>query len=367
MRHDRDALLARVDLEALADELLGPRARPAIHMWSCPNPDHTQTGKTPPLSVFTARSGHQRWHCHGCGDGGTAIDLLLATRHAHDIRDALDWLAHRAGLTSAVAPDGTRRAVRDTSVTRPEAPASPRTVDPHIIEQLDAYTAACAEHLRSPAGRPVRAWLTERRAIPPDVIDAAGLGADPGPRHLPRPDGLPRVFPAVVFPVRVDDHVVYTVSRHLRPAASRWWNTAERVAPNPRLAFYQPLGRPAGGIVVTEGPLDALSALAAGYQGAAILGAGTVSAAIADRLAATGNRLLLALDNDPEGRRANDRLAALLTERCAPWSALPIPEHHADLNEWHVARRARWPAIVRTCDRLAACGHDTPVPPPSVA
>jgi hypothetical protein len=317
--------------------------------------------------VFTARSGHQRWHCHGCGDGGTAIDLLLATRRAHDVRDALDWLAHRTGLTPDAEPDGGPSAVRDTTVARPGPPAPPRTVDPHIIEQLDAYAAACAEHLRSPACRAVLAWLTERRAIPLDVIDAAGLGADPGPRQLPRPDGVPRVFPAVVFPVRKDGHVVYTVSRHLRPGASRWWNAAERVAPNPRLVFYEPLGGPAGGIVVTEGPLDALSALAAGYQAAAILGAGTVTAAIADRLAATGKRLLLALDNDPEGRRANDRLAGLLSERGAYWSALPIPGHHGDLNDWHVARRERWTEVVRCSDRLS-CSTDQPsLPPPSVA
>jgi DNA primase len=367
MRHDRDAILARVDLEALADELLGRRPRPFIRMWPCPNPDHPQTGKTPPLSVFAARSGHQRWHCHGCGDGGTAIDLLLATRHAHDVRDALDRLAHRTGLTPEPPPDGRRGSLRPVPVAR-SAPKPPRSVDPQVVDQLDEYAVACAEHLRSPAGRAVLAWLTERRAIPPDVIDAAGLGADPGPRHLPRPDGVPRVFPAVVFPVRQDGHVVYTVSRHLRPVASRWWNTAERVAPNPRLAFYQPPGYPAGGgVVVTEGPLDALSALAAGYQAAAILGAGTITPAIADQLALTGHRLLLALDNDPEGRRAHDRLARLLTERSARWSALPIPAHHGDLNVWHTTVRDRWTSVMRTCDRLSSTIDDVGTPPPGVA
>jgi DNA primase len=365
MRHDRDALLARIDLESLADELLGPRPRPAIHMWPCPNPDHPQTGRTPPLSVFTARGGHQRWHCHGCGDGGTAIDLLLATGHAHDVRDALDWLAHRTGLTPQPAAHGAARELRPVAAARPAE--SLRDIDPAMVGRLDAYAEACAEHLRSPAGRSVRAWLTERRAIPPEVIDAARLGADPGPRHLPRPDGVPRVFPAVVFPVREDGHVVYTVSRHLRPVASRWWNTAECVAPNPRVAFYDPPAPATGGIVVTEGPLDALSALAAGYQASAILGAGTITPAIADRLAATGQRLLLALDNDPEGRHAHDRLAGLLAERGATWSALPIPEHHGDLNAWHAANRDRWPAVVRCSDRLT-CWMDQPsLPPPSVA
>jgi hypothetical protein len=366
MRHDRDALLARADLEALADELLGPRARPAIRMWPCPNPDHPQTGRTPPLSVFVARTGHQRWHCHGCGAGGTAIDLLLATRHAHDVRDAVDWLAHRTGLTPEDSATWLRRPTTSIAVVGP-APQPPRVVDPHVIEQLDAYAAACTDHLHSPAGRSVQAWLTDQRAIPPDVIEAANLGADPGPRRLPRPDGVPKVFPAVVFPIRHDGHVVYTVSRHLHPTASRWWNTAERVAPNPRLGFFQPPRHGVGGLVVTEGPLDALSALSAGYAAAAILGAGTVTATIADQLTATGQRLLLALDNDAEGRRAHQRLAAMLTDRGAHWSPLPIPEHHGDLNAWHTASRDRWPTVVRTCDRLASRVGDVGVPPPGVA
>jgi putative DNA primase/helicase len=175
------------------------------------------------------------------------------------------------------------------------------------------------------------------------------------------------VFPAVVFPIRRDGHVVYTVSRHLRPVGSRWWNSAERLAPNPRLALYQPPGSPVGGLVVTEGPLDALSALAAGYRAAAILGAGTVTPTIADQLAATDQRLVLALDNDPEGRRAQQRLGALLTERGADWSALPIPGHHGDLNAWHAANRDRWASVLGCCDRLATVPSAGHMPPPSVA
>lgn len=365
MRHDRDAILARIDLEVLADELLGPRARPAIRMWPCPNPDHPQTGRTPPLSIFTARAGHQRWHCHGCGDGGTAIDLLLATRHAHDVRDALEWLAHRVGFAVQPPAPGQHRLAVPASAARP-APEPARRPAPHVIEQLDAYVAACVEHLHSPAGRPVWAWLTERRAIPPEVIEAAGIGTDPGARYLARPDGVPKVFPAVVFPVRQDGHVIYTLSRHLRPVVSRWWNTAERLAPNPRVAFYQPPGRAVGGIVVTEGPIDALSALSAGYQAAAVLGAGTITPTVAEQLAATSQRLLLAFDNDAEGRRAHEHLADLLTERGAPWTALPMPEHHNDLNAWHVGGRDRWTQVMRSCDRLTSTSV-AEQPPPGVA
>ncbi len=366
MRHDRDAILARVDLEALADELLGARARPALRMWSCPNRDHSQTGKTPPLSVFNARAGHQRWHCHGCGDGGTAIDLLLRTERAGDVREALDWLAGRTGL----APGRPLHSAGPATLLRtgPPATPSPRTLDPAVVEQLEEYTAACADYLRRPGGRVIRSWLTEQRSISPDVIEAAGLGADPGPRVIPRPDGVPRVFPAVVFPVREDGRVVYTISRHLRPVASRWWNTAECLAPNPRVAFYQSIsGQPSSGLVVTEGPIDALSAVAAGYDAAAILGAGAVSPEIADRLSAIGRRIILALDNDPEGRRAHDQLTHLLDERTTGWRTMPIPEHHGDLNAWHIASRDRWPEVMHSRARLARASSGTHTPPPSVA
>ena len=78
--HDRDAILAAVDLAALADELLGSRRGTARSpTWPCPNAQHAQTGRTPPVTVFRSQQGHERWHCHGCGAGGTAIDLVLAT------------------------------------------------------------------------------------------------------------------------------------------------------------------------------------------------------------------------------------------------------------------------------------------------
>src|SRR3954452_2195483 len=95
---DRSQLLERVDLVALADEFLGPhhgtRTSPS---WACPNPRHPQTGRTPPVAVFVARSGEQRWYCHGCGLGGTAIALVMAVG-AVSIRAAIDELAARVGL-----------------------------------------------------------------------------------------------------------------------------------------------------------------------------------------------------------------------------------------------------------------------------
>src|SRR3954470_13795052 len=96
--YDRDAIVASVDLPGLADELLGGRrGTDRSPMWPCPNPQHAQTGRTPPVSIFTSRRGEQRWRCHGCGTGGTAIDLVMACCRI-DARHAMDQLARRVGI-----------------------------------------------------------------------------------------------------------------------------------------------------------------------------------------------------------------------------------------------------------------------------
>ena len=99
--YDRDALLAAVDLVGLADELLGAHSgSQRSPMWHCPNPQHAQTGRTPPLSVFHSHQGEQRWRCHGCGEGGSAIDLVVACRGG-TVREALDYQVNGATTFSA--------------------------------------------------------------------------------------------------------------------------------------------------------------------------------------------------------------------------------------------------------------------------
>ena len=56
--YDREALLAATDLAALADDLIGGHVGTARSpMWTCPNPNHAQTGRTPPLSIFHGYQG----------------------------------------------------------------------------------------------------------------------------------------------------------------------------------------------------------------------------------------------------------------------------------------------------------------------
>lgn len=345
--YDRDALVAAVDLPALADELLGPRTGPGRSpAWPCPNPHHAQTGRTPPLSVFTSRRGEPRWRCHGCGTGGTAIDLLAATRHV-TVREALEQLAQRTGQHP--------QSNNWTPTPRP-APAVTDRVGCTNPVALNAYVTDCARILWEPAGGDVRRWLTDQRGLPADVLRTNQIGADLGGRRQPRPNGMPKVAGAVL-PVIQDGQAIYAQIRVPRPwnGGSRYYNASDDLAANPRVARCRPTRCLHPEVLVTEGHIDGLSAAAAGFRAVAVLGAGYPDASVALALARLPHPLVVVFDPDGQGRAGAERLAALLDHHQRAPRLLELDE--GDLNHTH-QHSADWsrelPARVRTADRPRA-------------
>lgn len=331
--YDRDALLAAVDLRALADDLLGPaRSSGRTRMWPCPNSRHAQTGRTPPVSIFTSRRGDQRWRCHGCGDGGTAIDLVLACRGGTP-RDAMTYLAERAGHREQ--PDD-RRPARRPERARSLPPSGCR--DP---EGLDRYVHECAERLWKPEGRALRRWLTNIRGLPRDVLIENRVGADLGPRVQARPAGMPRAC-GVVLPVIHDGRAAYAQLRvaYPQPDRPRYLNPTADLATNPRVARVRPAEVRHSAVVVTEGSIDALSAAAAGYRAVAVLSAAYGDEAVAVALAKLPHPLVIAFDADDAGRAGADRLASLLEARRRPPVVLELGS--GDLND-AMCRSDDWP------------------------
>ncbi len=336
MTYDRDQLLERTDLRALADDLLGlPKGRGPSATWPCPDPSHgPQTGHTPPVSIFVDRTGTQRWHCHGCGVGGTAIDLV-ASAHGMSVRDAFEFLASRTGLGPIAQwrPPSPRLRVRPPPL--PELEPGP--------DALVEYVEACEQTLWSADGARQRAWLAERR-IPEAVLEENRVGADPGPHRLARGDGLPRRGPAVVLPILTPaGEPAYLQARYLQPdrAGRKYDNPAEAVAPLPRVA---PVTTPWCGprpavLVVCEGIPDALVVAGTGIHAVAVLGAGLPNAAIADRLVrhAGDTPIVVAFDADPRGRAGAQRLEREL-QRVRPGSTHVLDLERGDLNDW--AQRA---------------------------
>lgn len=334
--YDRDLLLAAVDLRDLADEFLGPgRSTGRSRMWPCPSAQHSQTGRTPPVSIFTSRRGEQRWRCHGCGEGGTAIDLVLACRGG-DPLDAMTFLAERSGQ-------------HDQAKTwRPSPrPASDRTfpaagcVDP---EGIHRYVRECAARLWTNEGRHIRHWLTQDRGLPDDILRTNLVGADLGPQAQWRPDGMPRASGAVL-PAVVDGQAIYAQLRVLHPrrGAPRYLNPSAALATNPRLVRIRPVEVYHPEVIVTEGAIDALSAATAGYRAVGVLSASYGDATVAVELSRLGFRLVLAFDADDAGRSAAARLAEALEVRDRPPAVLDLQT--GDVND-ALRCRADWPSAL---------------------
>ena len=340
MGYDRNDVLARIDLAGLCDELLGPRrGRGSSASWSCPDPGHgPQTGQTPPVTVFQTRAGTERWRCHACGTGGTAIDLIMRTDGV-GFREALTRLGQRAGAPHAERP-------RVVPLQRPRPPAVTAEVSP----ALEAYVGACEAWLWGPGGRVFRSFLDDR-GFGEDILRANRVGADPGPRAVPRAEGLPRAGPAVVLPLLEPDtqRAVYLQARYLQPRPHKYGNPARRLGPaSPRLGEVR---LPASAVrqdvvVVCEGIPDALTAAQAGWRSVAVLGAGQpderVARAIADRF--PSETIVLAFDADDRGRAGAAHLRELLEARGAGErvGGLTVPEAAGDLNAWAIAVGGRF-------------------------
>src|SRR5438094_7970405 len=145
---DRDRIVEATDLRTLADELLGPRRGTGRSgTWPCPSPQHAQTGRTPPVSIFRTPVGEERWHCHGCGIGGSAVDLIMAV-HGVPVRDALAELARRAGVHESPP---LHRIGKGRAPARALGDSKPAVRDP---DGLAAYVEQCTERPWRPGGRP---------------------------------------------------------------------------------------------------------------------------------------------------------------------------------------------------------------------
>ena len=360
MRYDRDELLARTDLAALADELLGSHTGGGRNArWPSPVPNHPQTGRTPPMSIFVDHRGIERWTCFATGANGTAIDLVM-TVTGRNVGDAMTWLAERARLDRP-PPE------RPPIPRRP--PAEPPRRDPSPA--LRAYVEACERFLWKPEGAAIRRWLVVERCLDPDVLRHNRIGADPGPRILRRAEGLPRHGPAAVLPALDDNReAVYLQARYLDPPPGRgkYDNPTSAHGANPRVAPVDPpTSADAAVSVVTEGFPDALAAATAGYRALAVLGAAAPDRHAAAQLAARDGGLVVCFDADDAGHRGAERLRELLADHGRS-KVMVLAPPAGDLNAWLIRDGAH--ELRRRIDlsvRLAAARHARTAPGRSIA
>lgn len=319
--HDLDDILNRIDLEALADQLCGPhRGQGSGARWPSPVPDHPQTGKTPPMSIFTDRRGRQRWTCWATGTSGTAIDLVTVSRRM-SVADAIGWLADRAGS------EPTR------PVPKPH-PRAPMRTGPS--DALREYVRACVEQLRKPSGAVARDWLADRQ-LNPEILDLNEVGYDPGPTRLRRPRGLPFRGPGIVLPTfDRNGSLVYAQTRYLdvEDAGRKYDNPSSIHATKPALSWPRMLCDDGRCTVVCEGVIDALTVAGIRIRSVALLSASDAGHGLTE-LASLEGQVVIATDPDEAGRAAgNSVLNSLMKVGLESVRPLELP---ADVNDF--ARR----------------------------
>lgn len=334
-------VLARTDLAALLDRVAEPATQSLRgRKWHCPIQDHDDSHAS--VTMHVDHRGHERWRCWSGDDAhrGDAIDLAMATQHL-DRREALDWLASRAGMTPDRPPPPITR--------KPFVAARPRLVD--LDPAVTQYAQACERILWTRTGLPVREWL-HGRGFSNDVLRSNHVGADPG-RRLPRARGLPYgASIAAVFPaLGPEGDIRYLQARYLHPGdGPKYDNPASSLGTNPRLAWTNPVGpvRP-GVLIICEGIPDALTAAQAGFHATALLGANAVDDTVIERLTChverTRDRLVAIPDNDTAGMSSGERLRDLLESRGQSLTVITPSTSGADLCQWSADNPA-WTAEV---------------------
>lgn len=198
---DRETILDAVDLVAVWPTLVGPQGR--NRQWPCPNPNHAQTGATPPVSIDPEG---RLWHCHGCDAGGTVLDALVLVRGC-DVAEAFDAARALAGLPARDRrPRGYRPAPRTN--TPPPPPREPVAA----VATAETPPAHDPTPMTGQAAQAAMAAYLEHRGWSPDAVAAFGLVAVRDRWGNPR----------VLHPYRVNGRRLWWQARALGNGKPRW-------------------------------------------------------------------------------------------------------------------------------------------------
>jgi len=283
-------------------------------------------------------------HCPGHPDSTPSLRVAVSDRGKVLVRD-------RAGCDTADVLQSVGLTMRDLAnvrvdVTPPAAavsqdvPASAADVAALAV-RLDGYASAFRRGMEDDSDAlDAQRYAAERFGLSGDDSTRLGLGYA---------DDLPG-GPRLVVPFRDQRGVARGFqARALAPdAAVRWYGPK-----SPEGAAWTKLGWFPGSsgwdeVLVCEGPGDALTGAALGYDTIGIRGAGlSANSSVIEDLVAMldGRQAVIAGDGDPSGRRFSAQLAEALTTAGIPVRILTVPDG-LDLTDWRAQDPEQFPREV---------------------
>ncbi|MFD4833734.1 phage/plasmid primase, P4 family [Streptomyces uncialis] len=233
--------------------------------------------------------------------------------------------------------------VTGLGATVPAGP--PELVPPRLVAPLAQYVDRCSLSLGDYGNEwsaRARAYLSDRFGLTLDAAAELALGLDQGDdqgERFPYRSQQYRAHPRVTVPLYGWDGVARGLQgRDIEGACSARWLSLI----NPKGHRWTPWGvfRGGGGygtVLICEGPGDALTAVACGYdavaiRGASLAGSPELVAEVAEGL--RGSLVILAGDNDRSGQGFTAKLAEGLSGHGVDTLSLELPPEHGDLTEW---------------------------------
>lgn len=290
----------------------------------------------PSLRIWRGEDNKVRLTCRA---GCETADVIAAVR--------LGW----GDLFDATGAGATVSAERPELVPVAQTAALAAYVDRASLA-LGDYGAEWSERARD--------YLARRFGLDLETAAELGLGVDQGDqgkdfRYLSR---LYREHPRLTVPLYGFDGVVRGLQgRDLSgDCPARWLSLA-----NPRGLRWSPYGVMRGGggygtVLICEGPGDALTAVACGYdavavRGASLAGSPELVAELAEGL--RGSLVILAGDADQAGNSFSSRLAAGLADDGIEARRLELPLAAGDLTDWRETAPERFAAELHRAVKAA--------------
>ncbi|HEX8070648.1 MAG TPA: CHC2 zinc finger domain-containing protein [Pyrinomonadaceae bacterium] len=306
----------------------------------CPLPTHNHSGKGhPSLSVDLTRG---LFHCFSRDEGGDAI-TFYELMHGVTFARAVRALARELGLTAG----GPARALAARAAPDPADDAAP--AEPLARERV---TAICETFLAACRAEDQIEGINylARRGIDARTARAAGLAYFPRRAYRRIMRHMLAAFPLadlqrsglfnarahltfyrhrLLFPFRVEGHVVYLQARTTAAGVEPRWHNMRGGVPslyNVDALAALPTGRT---VYLVEGFTDTLTLVAHGFAAVGLVGAGGLKPEWLAPLARF--RVVAALDPDAAGRRAAAAYEELFAARGLRLARVTLP---ADVNDF---------------------------------
>lgn len=284
--------------------------------------------------AFTITKDGLKWKCFACDKGGDTLDLI---GYLEDIDDYSAKVTRAAELFNLDIEDPAEYQKQDKTA---------QNTDTHINIQIDANTQANYATLYSEAHKRIKETdYPKKRGLSDEVLEQFHIGYIAEWRHPKAPESVP-TSPRLIIPVTQTSYLARDTRDNIPDDQKQYAKTKVGGSDifNGR-AFTQNADQP---IFIVEGEIDALSIMEVG--GVAV-GLGSTSNAKKLLEILEGKKLerplILALDNDSAGKRAQDELAKLLQDKKIPYITAELTTKDAkDPNDMLVRDRGAFEARV---------------------